>query len=85
MNKMLSCEFNIDTGNVELHYADRSMISIDCTEVEKEVALSINARSELDWLIYNAPLEYAKLVLNGELEDYLKQVSGPYSGIGWDA
>ena len=85
MSKMLSCEFNIDTGNVELRYADGSMISIDCTKVEKEVALSINARSELDWLIYNAPLEYAKLVLNGELEDYLKQVSGPYSGIGWDA
>jgi hypothetical protein len=85
MNKLLSCEFNIDTGNVELRYADGSMISIDCTEVEKEVAMSINARSELDWLIYNAPLEYAKLVLNGELEDYLKQVSGPYSGIGWDA
>ena len=69
MNKLLSCEFNIDTGNVELRYADGSMISIDCTEVEKEVAMSINARSELDWLIYNAPLEYAKLVLNGELED----------------
>ncbi len=85
MNKLLSCEFNIDTGNVELRYADGSMISIDCTEVEKEVAMSINARSELDWLIYNAPLEYAKLVLNGKLEDYLKQVSGPYSGIGWDA
>ena len=85
MNKLLSCEFNIDTGTVELRYADGSMISIDCTEVEKEVAMSINARSELDWLIYNAPLEYAKLVLNGELEDYLKQVSGPYSGIGWDA
>lgn len=85
MNKLLSCEFNIDTGNVELRYADGSMISIDYTEVEKKVAMSINARSELDWLIYNAPLEYAKLVLNGELEDYLKQVSGPYSGIGWDA
>lgn len=29
MNKLLSCEFNIDTGNVELRYADWSMISID--------------------------------------------------------
>lgn len=55
MNKMLSCGFNIDTGNVELRYADGSMISIDCTEVEAEVAMSINARSELNWLIYNAP------------------------------
>ena len=82
MNKMLSREFNIDTGNVELRYADGSMISIDCTEVEKEVALSINARSELDWLVYNAPLDYAELVLSGNLEGYLKRISAPHSGIG---
>ena len=81
MNRLLSCEFNIDTGNVELRYADGSIISIDCTEVEKEVAMSINARSELDWLIYNAPLDYAELVLCGDLEGYLRRVSGLYSGI----
>lgn len=81
MNKLLSCEFNIDTGNVEMRYAGGSMISIDCTEVEKEVAMSINARSELDWLVYNAPLDYAELVLCGDLEDYLKRVSSPRSGI----
>ena len=84
-NNQLSCEFNIDTGNVELRYADGSVISIDCTEVEKEVAMSINARSELDWLIYNVPLDYAKLVLCGDLEGYLKQVASPHDGIGWES
>ncbi len=82
MNRMLSYEFNIDTGNVELRYTDGSMISIDCTEVEKEVAMSISARSELDWLVYNAPLDYAELVLSGNLEGYLKRISAPHSGIG---
>ena len=81
MNEMLSCEFNIDTGNVELRYADGSMISIDCTEVEKEVAMSINARSKLNWLVYNAPLDYAELVLCGDLEGYLRRVSGSHGGI----
>ena len=81
MNRPLSCEFNIDTGNVELRYADGSMISIDCTEVENTVAMSINARSELDWLVYNAPLDYAGLVLSGDLEGYLRRVSGPHSRI----
>ena len=81
MSKLLSCEFNIDTGNVELYYADGSMISIDCTEVESTIAMSINARSELDWLVYNAPLDYAELVLCGDLEEYLRRVSGPHSGI----
>ena len=52
MNKLLSCEFNIDTGDVELHYADGVMISIDCTGIENEAAMSLNARSELDWLVY---------------------------------
>ncbi len=32
-------------------------------------------RSELDYLIYNAPLEYADLILNGDPETYLKTVT----------
>lgn len=27
-------------------------------------------RAELDWLLYNTPLEYAQLVLGGEMEHY---------------
>ena len=33
---------------------------------------SMLQRSELDWLIYNKPLEYAELVLNGGIEEYIK-------------
>ena len=73
--KTLSCEFNIDTACVELKFADGTMISIDCTAVENEVADNMYQRSELDWLIYNAPLEYADLILNGDPEKYLKTVT----------
>ena len=66
MNHLLSCEFNIDTACVELKYADGSMISIYTIAVENEVADNMYERSELDWLIYNAPAEYADLVLNGD-------------------
>ena len=72
MKKLLSCEFNIDTACVELKYYDGSMISIDCTAVENELDASMLQRGELDWLIYNKPLEYAELVLNGGIEDYIK-------------
>ena len=65
----------IDTACVELKLADRTMISIDCTAVENEVADNMYQRSELDWLIYNAPLEYADLILNGDPEKYLKTVT----------
>ena len=73
--KILSCEFNIDTACVELKLADGTLISIDCTAVENEVADNMYQRSELDWLIYNAPLEYADLILNGAPEKYLKTVT----------
>ena len=75
MDKVISCEFNMDTACVELKYADGSMISIDCTAVENEVADNMYQRSELDWLIYNDPLAYADLILNGDAETYLKTVT----------
>ncbi len=75
MKQLLSCEFNIDTACVELKYSDGSMISIDCTAVESEVADNMYQRSELDYLVYNAPLEYADLILNGDPEAYLKAVT----------
>lgn len=73
--KILSCEFNMDTACVELRYSDGTMISIDCTAVENEVADNMYQRSELDWLIYNSPLEYADLILNGDPEKYLESVA----------
>ena len=73
--KLFSCAFNMDTACVELHFADGSMIAIDTIAVENEVADNMYERSELDYLIYNAPLEYADLILNGDPERYLKAVT----------
>ena len=75
MESLLSCEFNMNTACVELRYLDGSMISIDCTAVENEVADNMYQRSELDYLIYNDPIGYADLVLNGNPEIYLKTVT----------
>ena len=75
MKRLLSCEFNMDTACVELIFANGSMIAIDTIAVENEVARNMYERSELDYLIYNAPLEYADLILNGDPEAYLKAVT----------
>ena len=71
MKRLIFCEFNMDTACVELKYSDGSMIAIDTIAVENEVADNMYQRSELDWLIYNKPLEYAQLVLCEDLESYL--------------
>ena len=57
----------MDTACVELKMADGTLISIDCTAVENEVADNRFQRSELDYLIYNDPLAYADLILNSKL------------------
>ena len=75
MDRLISCEFNMDTACVELKFFDGSKIAIDTIAVENEVADNMYQRSELDYLIYNAPLEYADLILNGDPEKYLKAVT----------
>ena len=72
------CKFNMDTGCVELLLRDGRMISIDCTGVEDALGVTMAQRSELDYLIYNDPLGYADLILNGNLEEYLKNVTGSH-------
>ena len=73
MKKIIeSCEFNIDTACVEVKLTDGSMISIDCDTVEDEYARNMYEVSELDYLIYNEPLTYVKLLLNGKMEEYLR-------------
>ena len=73
--KILSCAFNMDTACVERQFTAGSMIAIDTIAVENEVTDNMYQRSELDYLIYNDPVAYADLILNGEPEAYLKAVT----------
>ena len=75
MDRLISCEFNMDTACVELKLSDGSMIAIDTIAIENEIADNMYQRSELDYLIYNDPAAYADLILNGDPETYLKTVT----------
>ena len=71
-----ACHFNMDTGCVELLLRDGRKITIGCTGVEDALDVTMAQRSELDYLIYNDPLAYADLILNGDPAEYLKNVAG---------
>ena len=73
-----ACHFNMDTGRVELLLQDGRKISIDCTGVEDTLDVTMAQQTELDYLIYNDPLGYADLILNGNAEEYLKNASGSH-------
>ena len=49
-----------------------------CTGVEDILDVTMAQQTELDYLIYNDPLSYANLILNGDPEEYLKNVAGSH-------
>ena len=73
-----ACSFNMETGYVELTLQDGRKISIDCTGVEEALDVTMAQRTELDYLIYNDPLAYAELILNGNPKEYLKNAAGSH-------
>ena len=72
------CKLNMDTGCVELLLRDGRKISINCTGVEDALDVAIAQQTELDYLIYNDPLAYAELVLNGDPKEYLRNAAGSH-------
>ena len=60
MNKLLSCRYNMDTNRVEARFADGSAVAIDCVAIEDKYGNTPTQRAELEWLLYNRPLEYAR-------------------------
>lgn len=69
------CHYDIDTNRVEAKLSDGSVLSIDVIAVENEFVDNKYQRSELDYLIYNGPYAYADLVMNGDIAEYLKNVT----------
>ena len=75
MKRLFSCKYHDDSQTVELRYTDGTLIDIDCMAVEDEVARNMYERSELDYLLYNDPVGYADLILNGDVVEYLRNVT----------
>ena len=71
MMQLLSCRYNMDTNRVEARFEDEITLAIDCIAIENEYGNAPAQRAELDWLLYNKPLEYAQMVLGGRMERYL--------------
>ena len=66
-------EYDMDSGYVYAKFITGDIVLIDCDEIEKTYANNMYERSELDYLIYNDPAAYVELILDNEVEKYLKK------------
>jgi hypothetical protein len=73
-------KYDMDTGYVYAKLSDGNIVLIDCTAYEKAYAENMYQRSELDYLIYNDPIGYVELVMEGNPQAYLKAI-GNYHGL----
>ncbi len=67
--------YDMDENCVFVWMTDGKIIAIDCTKAENTFADNLYERSGLDYLIYNDPIAYAELILNGDAGRYLKAVT----------
>ena len=73
--EIVSAAFDMDTACVNVLMDNGVFVEINTLEIEDAAANDMYRRSELDWLGYNAPVEYAELILNGDLSQYLENVT----------
>ena len=66
-DKIAFLPLQLDTNRVEARFEDGTTVAIDCIAIEDEYGNTSTQRAELDWLLYNKPLEYAQMVLRGEM------------------
>ena len=75
MKRLISCMYHEDSQTVELLYTDGTLIDINCMAIEDEAARNMYERSELDYLLYHDPVEYANLILNSDVAEHLRKVT----------
>ena len=67
--------FDMDSGYVYARLSDGNIILINCTAYAQAYADNMYERSELDYLIYNNPVEYVKLVFDENQVRILKTIT----------
>lgn len=65
------CDYNIDNGRLEMEDISGNQYWIDVYEVEDECADNMYQRSMLDYLLFNEPVKYLNLLLEGKLKEYV--------------
>ena len=63
--------------------SESRMPRLRSNESPSALDVTMMQRSKLDYLIYNDPLGYADLILNGDTKEYLKNVAGSHGLEDW--
>ena len=69
----MNTDFNYSSVASLIQAAEKNNLPVSALVLSQQAQ-----QMELDYLIYNDPLGYADLILNGDPEEYLKNVAGSH-------
>ena len=67
--RTIYAEYNINHDSIDVYTSAGYMLRIDCWEAEKDLKTTYGSECALTSLAVDEPLEYARLYLNGNLQD----------------
>lgn len=70
VENIISCEYNIDNGYVEIYYLDGNILRLKCEEIEANLHTTEQSLAKLHKLLDDKPIEYVAMALSGELQAY---------------
>lgn len=74
MKRVKSCEYNMDTGCIDVVCSDGKMLSIYIPIIEETLRTTAYSRLRLDLLLDSDPLYYAEMVVDGMLQKWVDQI-----------
>lgn len=70
VENILSCEYNMDNGYVEVYYVDGNILRLKCEKIEASLHTIEQSLAKLHKLLDDKPIEYVAMALSGELQAY---------------
>lgn len=70
VENIISCEYNMNNGYVEVYYSDGNILRLKCEEIEANLHTTEQSLAKLHKLLDDKPIEYVAMALSGELQAY---------------
>ena len=69
--KFIYATYNQHCNSIDITTFDNMLLRIDCTKAEDGLMTTPNSQCALNALAIDNPIEYARLALSGEMQDWV--------------
>lgn len=72
--RLIYAEYNPLTNSIDVTTFDNYILRMDCSKAEDELKTTPCSQNALNALAIDEPLEYARLILDGEMQTWIDSI-----------